>query len=76
MTTIKRLSLWLILCLFGSFPILAEDEPDQLATKQRLAQQRLSDWQQLLVELKQSSDQQKLERVNRFFNSNILFLSD
>lgn len=40
------------------------------------AQQRLLDWQQLYLDLKDEDENEKLRRVNHFFNQRINYISD
>lgn len=42
----------------------------------QFARQRIVDWQQLILNNRDLSEQEKLERVNAFFNANIVFLDD
>lgn len=42
----------------------------------KFARKRLIGWQELVDNSKQLSDTEKLEKVNTFFNSNVLFMND
>ncbi|MDT8311168.1 MAG: transglutaminase-like cysteine peptidase, partial [Methylophaga sp.] len=42
----------------------------------RFARQRFEQWQALIKDAKDLPEKEKLEAVNRFFNSNVLFIDD
>lgn len=46
------------------------------ANYNKFARKRLIGWQELVDNSKQLSDTEKLEKVNTFFNSNVLFMND
>lgn len=65
-------SSWLFAELNISDALLAKIE----AKYNHFARQRVESWQQLISDSKQLSDSEKLEQVNDFFNSNLLFVND
>jgi len=76
---LKLTSLWLILCLLGPWPSLADNTTEAIENqerKARFAKQRINDWHQLIDNHQDKTDQQKLEYVNAFFNTHVQFLDD
>lgn len=81
---IRVISLVVAVSIGVSFPILllAElnlsekllNEIEQQYSK--FARQRVSDWQDLINNSADLTDEEKLEKVNTFFNSNVMFLND
>ena len=65
-----------------SWPLWAElDFSEAFLTKvekkyNRFARQRFEDWQKLINESKDLPELEKLEAVNKFFNSNVMFIDD
>jgi len=72
----------LVLLLSASLPLVAElNITETLLNKielqyNKFSRQRVTSWQQLIDENKDLSDLEKLDVVNNFFNSNILFMND
>jgi len=70
------------LCLIVSLPLIAELNITEVllekieAKYNKLARQRVASWQDLIQSSKELSDEEKLEVVNTFFNSNIMFIND
>lgn len=80
---------WLMAVMLSSFmllswPLLADLDLDfseafleRIEAKyDRFARQRFEDWQTLISESKTLPEKEKLEVVNRFFNSNVQFIDD
>ncbi|MCX4186855.1 transglutaminase-like cysteine peptidase [Methylophaga sp. OBS4] len=69
-------------CLLLSLPLLAEfNISEQLLDKiegkyNRFARQRVEGWRDLVVQSQDLSEMEKLEAVNQFFNSNVMFIDD
>ncbi|MAX50437.1 MAG: sulfate adenylyltransferase [Methylophaga sp.] len=79
----RPLSLLLILtCLILSLPLVADlnissrvlDKIE--AQYNKFARKRVEDWQKLVAENKDLPEAEKLELVNQFFNTNVLFIDD
>lgn len=77
--------LWSILaslCLLLSCTLLAEGEITEEVllkvetTHNKFSRQRVEAWQTLIESSQDLSDDEKLEVVNTFFNTNIMFISD
>ncbi|HAU06573.1 MAG TPA: hypothetical protein DCS49_02130, partial [Gammaproteobacteria bacterium] len=58
---------FLLLCIVPLITQSNTAEHRQLE-KQRFAQQRFSDWKQLMIEQQGATTEQKLQHVNAFFN--------
>ncbi len=77
-----RFSLIALLCLIIATPIIAElNITEALLNKieakyNTAARQRVESWHTLIESSQHLTDHEKLERVNQFFNSNIMFVSD
>ncbi|PHS24702.1 MAG: sulfate adenylyltransferase [Methylophaga sp.] len=77
-----RFSLTALLCLIISVPIIAElNITEALLNKIEVnysvnARQRVESWQDLIDSSQNLSDIEKLERVNQFFNSKVMFVND
>jgi len=75
-------SLSLALCLSVSLPLIADLDITEVflnkieLTYNKFARQRIEKWQQLMTDDKDLTDLEKLEAVNNFFNSNLLFMND
>lgn len=71
-----------VLCLALSCSLIAktdftEEFLDKIEQKyNKFARERIENWQILIETSQDLSDREKLERVNRFFNSNLQFISD
>lgn len=81
MKKIRLLTASLLLGLLSPSALVADtDSPAQPwpieDNQHRFAQQRLTEWEQLMADYRNHSEQEKLEQVNAFFNSNVVFLSD
>ncbi|PCH65151.1 MAG: sulfate adenylyltransferase [Gammaproteobacteria bacterium] len=69
-------------CLAMAWPLLAElDITEELLSRieqkhNKYARERVVNWQNLISEARNLSDQEKLRTVNEFFNSNVQFISD
>ena len=78
----KRLSCLLLIGFALSWPAysernLTEQKLDTIEQEyNKFARQRVVDWQQLIAENQGLSEQEKLNRVNAFFNANIQFIDD
>jgi len=70
------------LCLTASLPLIAElNITDALLAKveskyNKYARQRVESWQELIETSKELTDDEKLNAVNNFFNSNVMFIND
>ncbi len=68
--------------LFLSLPIgaelnITEQFLDQIEEKyNKFARERVANWQALIENSQELSEQEKLEAVNTFFNANVLFIND
>lgn len=77
-----KLSLIALLCLIVSVPIVAELNITETLLKKIEAKydvnarQRVESWQNLIDSSQSLNDLEKLDLVNQFFNSNIMFVSD
>ncbi len=77
-----KFTLIALLCLVVSVPIIAElNITEALLEKIEAnysvnARQRVESWQALIDSSQDLSDAEKLEKVNQFFNSNVMFVSD
>ncbi len=77
-----RLTLTALLCLIISVPIIAELNITEALLKKIAAnysvnaRQRVESWQALIDSSQNLSDTEKLEKVNQFFNSNVMFVND
>ena len=75
-------SLSLALCLSVSLPLIADLDITEVflnkieLTYNKFARQRIEKWQQLMTDDKDLTDLEKLEAVNNFFNSNLVFMND
>jgi predicted transglutaminase-like cysteine proteinase len=75
-------SLIALLCLIASVPIIADlNITEAILNKIEInynigARQRVEAWQELIHSSQQLSDMEKLDRVNQFFNSKVMFVSD
>ena len=78
----KRLSCLLLIGFALSWPAyserdLTEQKLDAIEQEyNKFARQRVVDWQQLIAENQGLPEQEKLNRVNAFFNANIQFIDD
>jgi predicted transglutaminase-like cysteine proteinase len=78
----KRLSCLLLIGFALSWPAyserdLTEQKLDTIEQEyNKFARQRVVDWQQLIAENQGLPEQEKLNRVNAFFNANIQFIDD
>jgi predicted transglutaminase-like cysteine proteinase len=69
-------SLCLSLPLFAQFSI-SEAVLDRIEQKyNKFARKRVVSWQELMVTSKDLSEKEKLNKVNSFFNANVLFMND
>ncbi|NQY26265.1 MAG: transglutaminase-like cysteine peptidase [Piscirickettsiaceae bacterium] len=74
--------LFVFICIAISLPIIADlNITETLLAKieskyNHFARQRVEDWQQLINTSRDLPDLEKLEVVNTFFNSNVLFIND
>ena len=72
----------MLLCMIISWPLLADLEVTQALLEKveqqynRFARKRVADWQQLIDSSQNLPELEKLEKVNQFFNSNVLFIDD
>ncbi|MFT7414456.1 MAG: putative transglutaminase-like cysteine proteinase [Methylophagaceae bacterium] len=70
------------LCLILSFSLVAKGEITEAllikieAQYNKFARQRVEDWQTLIQTSQNLSDEEKLNVVNRFFNTNMQFIND
>jgi len=70
------------LCLTASLPLIAElNITEALLVKieikyNKFARQRVESWQNLIESSKDLNDNEKLDVVNNFFNSNVMFIND
>jgi predicted transglutaminase-like cysteine proteinase len=77
-----RLTLTAWLCLIVSVPIIAELNITEALLKtieanySVNARQRVESWQVLIDSSQNLSDTEKLEKVNQFFNSKVMFVND
>ena len=77
-----KVTLLALLCLLVSIPIVAElNITEALLNKieanyNSAARLRVESWQTLIDSSQQLSDIEKLERVNQFFNSKVMFVND
>ncbi|MBL1319815.1 MAG: transglutaminase-like cysteine peptidase [Methylophaga sp.] len=77
-----RFSLTALLCLIISVPIVAELNITEVLLKKieakysASARQRVELWQELIDSSQNLTDAEKLEKVNQFFNSKVMFVSD
>ncbi len=77
-----RFTLTALLCLVVSVPIIAELNIttallEKIETNYSVnARQRVESWQALIDSSQDLSDAEKLEKVNQFFNSNVMFVND
>jgi len=75
-------SIIIALCLTLSLPLIAELNIteailDKIEIKyNKFARQRVESWQQLIQSSKDLNDVEKLNIVNNFFNSNVMFIAD
>ncbi|RKZ97320.1 MAG: sulfate adenylyltransferase, partial [Gammaproteobacteria bacterium] len=75
----RLLGLIISLCIFISLPLLAdlsitEELLDKIEAKyNKFSRQRVTLWQELVSTSDNLTDIEKLELVNKFFNSNVLF---
>ena len=75
-------SIVITLCLAMAWPLLAElDITEDLLNRieqkhNKYARERVVSWQGLISDAHKLSDQEKLQRVNDFFNANVQFISD
>lgn len=80
--SIIKVTLLALLCLLVSIPIVAElNITEALLNKieanyNSAARLRVESWQMLIDSSQQLSDIEKLERVNQFFNSKVMFVND
>ncbi|MFW5425894.1 MAG: transglutaminase-like cysteine peptidase [Methylophagaceae bacterium] len=71
-----------LLCLIISVPIIAELNITEALLKKieanysANARQRVESWQELIDSSQNLNDTQKLEKVNQFFNSKVMFVND
>jgi len=78
----KRLSCLLLIGFALPWPAyserdLTEQKLNTIEQKyNKFARQRVVDWQQLITENQDLTEQEKLNRVNTFFNANIQFIDD
>lgn len=78
----KRLSYLLLISFALSWPAyserdLTEQKLDLIEqTYNKFARQRVVDWQKLIAENQGLSEQEKLNKVNAFFNANVQFIDD
>ncbi|RKZ88516.1 MAG: sulfate adenylyltransferase [Gammaproteobacteria bacterium] len=78
----RLLGLIISLCIFISLPLLAdlsitEELLDKIEAKyNKFSRQRVTLWQELVSTSDNLTDIEKLELVNKFFNSNVLFIDD
>ena len=72
----------LALCLTASLPIIADlNITETLLVKiekkyNKFARQRIESWQELMTSSKDLTDDEKLDVVNTFFNTNVMFIND
>ena len=77
-----KFSLTALLCLIMSVPIIAELNITEALLKKietkysANARQRVELWQKLIDSSQSVSDAEKLDRVNQFFNSKVMFVND
>jgi len=75
-------SIFIALCLSVSLPLIAElDITEALLEKveakyNKFARQRVESWKTLMETSTELSDSEKLDLVNNFFNTNIMFIND
>ncbi|NOQ76676.1 MAG: sulfate adenylyltransferase [Methylococcaceae bacterium] len=75
-------SIIIAICLSASLPLVAELNItsailDKIEAKyNRFARQRVESWQELINTSKDLSDAEKLDVVNNFFNTNVMFIND
>ncbi len=74
--------LCMLLCMIISWPLLADLEVTQALLEKveqqynKFARKRVAGWQQLIDSSQNLPELEKLEKVNKFFNSNVLFIND
>jgi len=70
------------LCLIVSLPLIAEFNITEIllekieAKHNKFARLRVESWQDLIRSSKDLSDDEKLDIVNNFFNTNVMFIND
>jgi len=75
-------SLLIVLSLGASWPLIADLNITEVllskieAKYNKFARQRVESWQQLMQSSHDLSDIEKLDLVNNFFNSNVMFIND
>ena len=75
-------SILIVLCLATSLPLIAdlnitEALLEKIESKyNKYARQRVESWQELIETSKDLNDEEKLNAVNNFFNSNVMFIND
>jgi len=75
-------SLLIVLSLGASWPLIADLNITEVllskieAKYNKYARQRVESWQQLMQSSHDLSDIEKLDLVNNFFNSNVMFIND
>jgi len=75
-------SILFAVCLGVSLPLIAELNITEVvlakieAKYNKYARQRVESWQSLIATSKDLNDAEKLELVNNFFNSNVMFIND
>jgi len=78
----SRFTLTALLCLIISAPIIAELNLTEALLKKieanysANARKRVESWQALIESSQSLSDTEKLEKVNQFFNSKVMFVND
>lgn len=78
----SRFTLTALLCLIISAPIIAELNLTEALLKKievnysANARKRVESWQALIESSQSLSDPEKLEKVNQFFNSKVMFVND
>lgn len=75
-------SIAIAVCMGLSLPLIAQlDITEEILNRieqkhNKYARERVVNWQELIANTKGLSTQQKLQKVNDFFNSNVQFISD